>query len=111
MHKLESSEGFYITGRGPCFIVDSIPEEITDLRQLTGMHVLINNRANNRGYVEYEIRGVEMFACLDGHLRVEGPQSLLVREVNPSPSATLSCGCPKCIDEKTYDFFGNEINE
>ena len=86
MYKLTSSEGFYITGRGPAFIVDSIPPHIKDLRDLAGMYVLIEYKGETK---EYEILGAVMFRDVNGHLRVEGPQSLLVRDLHPPLTATL----------------------
>lgn len=65
---------YHITKRGFGFVVESIPDEIKDLRDLQGMHAII-------GGVEYEITGVETFADLRGPFRTEGPQSILVRPV------------------------------
>ena len=65
---------YQITGRGPGIVIESVPEGITDLYDLKGMHILVDGEV-------HEITAVEMFAVVDGNLRVEGPQGVLIKRV------------------------------
>lgn len=75
MFEAKVIEHFSITGRGRGVVIESIPEDITDLRDLQGMHILINEE-------EYEITGVEMFRDVNGMYRTKGPQSILIKKVD-----------------------------